>query len=97
MLLASLCLRAEIIASGFCGAATDVHGFEVGQNLTWQLAADGTISVYGAKGQTVSVYDTQGACLYRAAGSDITTITVHVSGIYIVQVGNRTTKLAVPL
>lgn len=58
-------------------------------------AGNGVITVYGAEGETVSVYNMQGVCIYSAAGNDPTEVTVPVSGIYLVKVKDKTVKVSV--
>lgn len=58
-------------------------------------AGNRKITVYGADGEIVTVYNMQGVCIYSAAGNEPLEIQVPSSGIYLVKTGTETVKVAV--
>ena len=59
------------------------------------IAGNGTITVYGADGETVTVYNVHGTCVFHGTGNESTEIQVHTAGIYIVWVKGVTVKVVV--
>ncbi|MGM9805167.1 MAG: DUF6383 domain-containing protein, partial [Candidatus Aphodosoma sp.] len=58
-------------------------------------AKHGTITVYGAEGETVTVYNTQGICVYSGIKDEPTVINTNISGVYIVTAKNESIKVLV--
>lgn len=58
-------------------------------------ADNGVITVYGAEGANVTVYDMQGNCVYNAAGNEPAEINVPATGVYLVKVEGTTAKVSV--
>lgn len=59
------------------------------------IAGNGTITVYGADGETVTVYNVHGTCVYHGTGNEPTEIQVPTAGVYIVRTKGATVKVAV--
>lgn len=84
----NITLTAEFTKSGTAVETPEESSVKV-------IAGNGTIAVYCADGETVTVYNVHGKCVYHGTGNGPTEIRVHTAGIYIVRVKGVTVKVVV--
>ena len=51
-----------------------------------------TLTIKQAEGQTVSVFDVVGRCIFQTIANDEVTYTLPTAGLYVVKIGERFTK-----